>query len=153
MDQPRARDRPGIDHRIERPIVVGEPNRIERLAARLYANRGRHALFPYHFQRQRKYEGLGNRLNGERHGAVADFVDVAIDGDESNAEMCWISSLQLRDVVCDRTGIVRFEFFVAAGQELPQRRLGGVSGILDLEIGAGRTDNLGVHDIFLMQSH
>ena len=106
MDQPGARNRPGIDHRIERPVIVGEPDRIERLAAGLDADRRRHALLADHFQRQRKHKRLGNRLDGERHGAVADFVDVAIDGDESDAEMRRIGPLQLGDVVGDGPGIV-----------------------------------------------
>ena len=41
MDQPGAGDRAGIDHRVERPVVVGQPDRVERLAARLDADRGR----------------------------------------------------------------------------------------------------------------
>ena len=110
MDQPGAGNRPGIDHRIERPVVVGEPDRIERLAAGLDADRRRNPLFADHFQRQRKHERLGNRLDGERHRAVADFVDVAVDGDERDAEMRRIGPLQFGDIVGDGPGIVRPEF-------------------------------------------
>jgi hypothetical protein len=43
-------------------------------------------------------------LNGERYGAIADLVDVAINGDETDAEMRRIGALQLGDVIGDRTG-------------------------------------------------
>ena len=38
MDQAGTGDRAGIDHRVERPVVVGQPDRIERLATRLDAD-------------------------------------------------------------------------------------------------------------------
>ena len=123
MDQSGTGDRAGIDHRIERPVVVGQPDRIERLAARLDADRRRDALFADHFQRKREHERLGYRLDGERHGAVADFIDMAVDGDEADAEMRGIGPLQLGDIVGDRAGIVGSEFFVASGQKALERRL------------------------------
>ena len=83
----------------------------------LKADRCCNALFPHHFQCKRKHESLGNRLDGEGHGAIADFIDVAIDGDEAYPEMRRIRSLQLRDIVGDGAGIVAPEFFVAAGEE------------------------------------
>ena len=146
MDQAGTGDRAGIDHRVERPVVVGQPDRIERLAARLDADGRRHALFADHVQRQRKHEGLGDRLDGERHRAVADFIDMAVDGDERDAEMRGIGALQLGNVVGDRAGIVRLEFLVTAGQEMLQRRLVGVAGISGGEVGFGRANNLGVHN-------
>src|SRR5437867_7341905 len=57
-------------------------------------------------KRKRKHEGFRDRLNGERHGAVADLVDVAIDCDDANAEMRRIGALHLGDVIGDRFGMV-----------------------------------------------
>jgi hypothetical protein len=104
MNQPGTGDRAGIDHRVERPVVVGQADRIERLAARLDADRSGYALLADHVERTRKHEGFRNRLNGERYGAIADLVDVAINGDETDAEMRRIGALQLGDVIGDRTG-------------------------------------------------
>jgi hypothetical protein len=150
MDQSRARDRAGIDHRIERPVVVGEPDRVESLAAGLNADRGGDALLPDRLERKGKHEGLGDRLNGERHGAVAGFIDVAIDGDERDPELGRIGSLQLRDVVGNRTGIICFELLVAAGQKSLQRGLCGVSGISRLDGAADLKRYLGVHEFILI---
>ena len=130
MDQPGAGNRAGIDHRIERPVVVGEPDRIERLAARLDADRGRDPLLADHFQRQRKHERLGHRLDGERHRAVADFVDVAVDGDERDRRNAPDWPVAARG--CSRRRrpeLSALNSSVATGQELLQRRLCGVSGI------------------------
>ena len=103
MDQSGTGDRSGIDHRIEGFVVVGQPDRVERLAARLDADRRLDAFLSDEVQRQRENERLGNRLNGERHGAIADFVDVAVDGGESDAEMRWVGPLQLGNVIGERT--------------------------------------------------
>ena len=149
MDQPGTGDRAGIDHRVERPVVVGEADRIERLAAGLDADRSGYALLTHQVQRKRKHEGLRDRLNGERHGAIADLVDVAVDGDETDAEMRGIGALQLGNVIGDRAGIVRPEFLVTGGQEPLKRRLVGVTGISGGETAFGRTGNLGVHIITL----
>ena len=56
-------------------------------------------------------------MNGERHRAVADLIDMAIDGDEGDTKMRRIGALQLGDVIGDRTGIVRFEFLVTGSSE------------------------------------
>ena len=66
-------------------------------------------------------------MNGERHGAVADLIDIAINGDQSDPEMRRISSLQLRDVVGDRARLVFFELGVRSRQELLQRWLSSIS--------------------------
>jgi len=89
-------------------------------------------------------------LNGERHGAVADLVDIAIDGDESDPEMRRIGSLQLRDVVGNGAGIICFELLVAAGEKSLQRGLCGVSGISRLGSATGRKRYLGVHEFILI---
>ena len=146
MDQAGTGDRAGIDHRIERPVVVGQPDRIERLAARLDADRRRHAFFADQFERKRKHESLGDRLDGERHPAVADLVDMAVDGNERDAEMRGIGALQLGNVIGDRAEIVRFEFLVASLQKALERRLVGIAGISGDEIAFGGLANLGVHD-------
>ena len=70
--------------------------------------------------------------------AVADLVDVAVDGDETDAEMRGVGALQLGNVIGDRAGIIRFEFLVAAGQKALQRRLVGITGISEGEIAFGR---------------
>ena len=88
-------------------------------------------------------------MNGERHGAIADLVDVTVDGDETDAEMRRIGALKLGDVIGDRAGMVRSEFLVAGGQKPLKRRLVGVTGISAAEIAFGRTGNLGVHIITL----
>ena len=44
VDQAGAGDRAGIDHRIERPVVGVEPDRVEGVAARLDADHGLDAL-------------------------------------------------------------------------------------------------------------
>src|ERR1043165_2093834 len=99
MDQAGARDRAGIDHRIERTVVVGQPDRVESIAARLDTDRSRNALLTNQLQRQREHEGLRYRLNRKRHGAVAGFIDMAIDGDETDAKMGSVSLFELRNVV------------------------------------------------------
>ena len=147
MDQSRTGDRAGVDHRVERPVVVGEPDRIERLAARLDPNGGRHPLLTDHVERERKHEGLGYRLDGERYPAIADLVDVAVDGHEADAEMRGVGALQLRDIIGDRAGIIRSEFLVACAQKALQRRLVGIAGVYGGETGFGRAANLGVHII------
>jgi hypothetical protein len=149
MDQAGTGDRAGIDHRVERPVVVGQADRIERLAARLDADGRRHPLFTDHVERKREHEGFGDRLNGERHRAVADLINVAIDGDEGDTEMLRIGALQLGNVIGDRTGIVRFEFFVTARQKVLERRLIGITGISGGETALGRANNLSVHVITL----
>ena len=129
MDQSGTGDRAGIDHRVERPVVVGQPDRIERLAARLDADRRRNALLADHVERKRKHEGLGDRLDGERHRAVADLIDMAVDGDESDAEMRGVGALQFGNVIGDRAGMIRSEFLVTAVQKALERRLVGIAGI------------------------
>ena len=79
--------------------------------------------------------------------AVADLINVAVDGDESDAEMRGIGALQLGNVIGDRAGIVRFEFLVTARQKVLERRLVGIAGISGGETAFGRAANLGVHII------
>ena len=50
---------------------------------------------------KRKHERLRDGLDGERHGAVADLVDMTVDGDQRDTEMRRVCSLQLGNVVGD----------------------------------------------------
>jgi hypothetical protein len=77
---------------------------------------------------------------------------MAIDGDETDSEMRGIRPLQLGDIVSDSTGILRPEFFVAAGQESLQWGFRGVTAISRQGIGTNRTDYLGIHYRFLIRS-
>jgi hypothetical protein len=122
---------------------------LKRLPARLHADRRSHALLADHVERQREYEGFGHGLNGERHGAVADLVDMAIDGDQADAEMRWVGALQFGDIIRYCTGIIRFEAIVTAGQETLERRFVSIAGISGGEITNGGASNLGVHIITL----
>jgi hypothetical protein len=139
MDQPGTGDRARIDHRIERLVVVGQPDRIERLAAGLDADRRRDTLLPDEVKRQRENERLGDGLNGERHGAIADLVDMPVDGDERDPEMRRVGPLQLGNIVGERARMISFEFLVAAVQEALERRLSGISSISGGGIGHSRT--------------
>lgn len=122
VDQSGAGDRAGIDHRIVGPVIGAKPDRVEGIAARFDADDRLDFVGAQHFQRQGKDEGLGDRLNGEWHGAVADFVDVAVDSGEADAEMRRIGLLQLRNVVGHRATMIAFEFRVALDQKAAQRR-------------------------------
>src|ERR1700731_1307302 len=62
--------------------IRAQPDRVEGVAARFDPDHRLHPLGAEHFQRQRKDEGFGDRLDGEGNGAVADFVDGAVDGGE-----------------------------------------------------------------------
>src|SRR5664280_883209 len=99
VDQARAGDRPGVDHRIEWPVVRGQADGVERLAAWLYSDLGFDPLRADKVQRQREDEGLRDGLDGEFDRAVAGLVDVAVDGREADAEMRRIGLAQFRDVI------------------------------------------------------
>src|ERR1017187_6743171 len=105
VDQARAGDRPGVDHRIEWPVVRGQTDGIERLAAWLDSDLGFDPLGADNLQRQREDEGLRDRLDGEFDRAVAGLVAVAVDGREADAEMRWIGFAQFRDVIGRRAAI------------------------------------------------
>ena len=78
LDQAGAGDRPGIDHRIERPVVAGEPDRIEGVAGGLDADR-----FPDPLRAP--VSSASANTNGleidwmVKASAVADFVDMAVE--------------------------------------------------------------------------
>ena len=60
MDQARAGNRTGIDHRVVRAIVGTQTDRIKRIAARLDADHALNPLRAEQLYRQRKHEGLGD---------------------------------------------------------------------------------------------
>ena len=122
VDQPGTGDGAGIDHRIERPVVWPQPDRVKRIAARLDADHGLDLLGAKQFQGQREDEGLGDRLDGEKHVAVADLVDVAVDGRQADAEMVRIGLFQLGNIVGERAAIVVLQLRMTTDQEPMQRR-------------------------------
>src|SRR5262245_50651964 len=69
---------------------------------------------------------------------------MAVDGDETDAEMRRIGPQQLGNVVGDSARIVRPELLVAIAQEAPQRCLDGISGRSGRAVCTGRTN---VHDL------
>ncbi len=122
VDQARAGNRSGVDHRIERPIVGVEADRIERFTARLDADLGFDALLPEQLQRQREHESLRDRLDGEFDRGVAGLVDMAVDGREADTEMRRIGLAELRDVVGNRALVVAAIGVEAVFQEVAERR-------------------------------
>ncbi len=100
-----------------------QPDRIERIAARLDADHGLDPFGADRFERQRKHEGLRDRLDRERHGGVADFVDVAIHGCERDPEMARVGLLQFRDVIGNRAATLVCERRMRLREKL-QKRVG-----------------------------
>ncbi len=90
VNQTGAGNRAGIHHRIERLVVRREADRVEGFAARLNTDGRFDALRPEQVERESKHESFRDRLDREGHVAVADFVDVAVDGGDADAEMCGI---------------------------------------------------------------
>lgn len=117
MDQTGTGDGPGIDHRIERPVVGPQPDRVERIAARFDADHSLDFLGAEQLQRECEDESLGDRLDGEKNAAVADLVDMAVDGRQADAEMVRIGLFQLGNVVGERTAIVLLQLRMTADQE------------------------------------
>src|SRR5689334_14862458 len=87
VHKPGAGNRAGIDHGIERLVVRAKAYRVERVAARLDADRGFEPLRAHRLQCEREYERLGDRLDREGYGAFANLIDVAIERRERDAEM------------------------------------------------------------------
>src|SRR5437660_6448659 len=74
------------------------------------------------------------------------------DGNERETEMRRIGALQLGNVVGDRTGMIRFEFLVAAVEKALERRLRRITGISGRNIDQARASNLSVHVVTLNTS-
>src|SRR6266702_1869786 len=71
------------------------------------------------------------------------------DGSTRNRRSRRIGALQLGNVVGDRTGMIRFEFLVAAVQKALERRLRGIAGVSGRDIDKARANYLGVHVVTL----
>jgi hypothetical protein len=132
-DQPDAGDRACIDHRVEGPIVRAQADGIERIAARLHANDGFDPFRAELIEGEREYERLRNRLDGELHGAVADFVDEPVDCRGGNAEMIRIGKCQFGNVGSDLAAIILREISVAV-RARNRARGSSVEGIGDWSI-------------------
>lgn len=95
---------------------------------------------------QREHERLGHRLNRERHGAVADLVDMAFDGDERDAEIRRVGSLQDGNIIGDRAGIVA----LILRNSWSGSAAAAVDGIsAGPGVGGGRQDALGVQSVLV----
>ncbi|MEY9184102.1 hypothetical protein ABIA41_005537 [Bradyrhizobium sp. USDA 313] len=101
VDQAGAGDRAGIDHRVERMVLGIEPDRVEGIAGGLHADRALDAAGTEQVQRQCEHEWLGHRLDCERHPAVADFIDMAVQGRQADAKISRIGFAQFWNVVGD----------------------------------------------------
>ncbi len=117
VDQAGAGDGAGVDHRIEWMVVGVEPDRVEGLARGFDADRAFHPRRAQRIQRQRKHERLRHRLDGEGGPGVADFVDVAVDGDEADAELTGVGLAKLRNIVGHGAAGFSQKFGVAVAQE------------------------------------
>jgi hypothetical protein len=90
---------PGVDHRIERAVAaLVEHDRIERVAARLDADLAEDKILSVVFEREAVDERLRDRLDSKQIARVAGLVDLAVGGDERDAESIRIGLGQLRDV-------------------------------------------------------
>jgi hypothetical protein len=133
MDQPGACDCAGIDHRIEGMVVGIEADRVEGVAGRLDADRTFHPFGAERIQRQREYERFRHRLDREGDAAIADLIDMAVDGGEADAEMRRIGLAQFRNVVGDVAGVLGDKVLIATLEEPQQRRFGAgpLIGVMD----------------------
>ena len=106
MDQSGAGNSAGIDHGVKGPVVNAQPNGVEGISARLNADRGCDPVWADKFERERKRKGFGDRLDRERHGGVADRIDMAIDRRERDAEMARIGPEQLGYIIGKRATLL-----------------------------------------------
>ncbi len=98
-------------------MVFGiEPDRIEGIARGLDADRALDPFGAERIQRQREHERLRHRLDGEGNPAVADLVDMAVDGGEADAEMIGVGLAQFRNVVGDRAAVLGRKLGMAASR-------------------------------------
>ena len=99
---------PGVHERIERPVrLFVEHDRVERLAGRLDADFLEHRFAAMVFERQAEHERLRHRLNAEQLLVIADVEDLAVDGDDGNAEPIRVGQRQLGNVVGDFAVVAR----------------------------------------------
>ena len=107
LDQRGGDDRAGVDHRVERYARARlQGDRVERLAAGLDVDVLTHSLFPDRLQGEGESERLGDRLDRELLAGVADFIDGATGGHDTDAEQVRVGRAELGDVRSDFTGRV-----------------------------------------------
>jgi hypothetical protein len=93
------RDRPGVDHRVERP--VGEPvklDRVEGVTARFDTDELEHFVRAEFIHRQAVGEWLRNRLDGERPVAVARLEYLTTGGRHTHAKFVGTGPAQFGNV-------------------------------------------------------
>ena len=122
-DQAGARDRAGIDHRVEGPIVRTQPDGVEGIAARLDSHDRFDPLGADRLQRQGKHKRLGDRLDREFDSAVADLVHVTIDRRDGDAEVRRVGERELGNVRGDLAALVPGILRMAAREEAGEREL------------------------------
>ncbi len=128
-DQARHSDCTSIDHGIQWRTGLGiEADRIEGLPARLDAHLAQDALAASIRQSRGVNCRLGHRLHRELAIVVADLIDIAVGGDDADAECIRIGLGELGDVVGYRAGGEASIFFVQRIQVLLEREYGGIHG-------------------------
>ena len=122
-DQPGGRNRTSVDHRIEGRTGLGiEADRVERFSAGFDTDLAQDGAASSVGQRGGVDRGLGDRLDGEWHLAIAHRIGIAVRGDDANAEPVGIGLGELRDIGGDCAGVHRPVFFMERGEVALQRQ-------------------------------
>ena len=122
MNERRARNGAGIDHRVIGAVIGSQAYRIECVAAGLDADNCFHFIGAEGLQSQRKDEWLGNGLDGKGHRAIPDLIDVTVDRREAYAEVVRVSLFQFWNVIGYRASVVVAKSGMTIGQKLMERR-------------------------------
>src|SRR5258708_4716339 len=94
-----ARNRAGIDHRIERTSRTRvETYRVEGITRWLDADSAKHVIFAIVGERHAIHERLRDRLNGEGLAGLANLIYVSIAGRDTDPKPILVSQRQLRNV-------------------------------------------------------
>ena len=124
-NQPRGRNRAGIDHRVAGATCLRfEADRVERIACRLDTHLFQHWCPPVVLQRQPVHERLRNRLDRERQLGITHLVDRAVRGHQADAEPVRIRLCQLRDVGRHSAFIHAQQRFIQLPQKIEDGRCG-----------------------------
>ena len=119
----RGRDGARVDHRVEGHAGAGrQGDRVERLARRLDADPGADGILAQVVEHEAVGERLGDRLDRERHGRVADRAHPAIEGHGGDPEPRRVGAAELGDVGRDRAVGRPSMAIVDAGEVAAQRR-------------------------------
>ena len=98
--QRRCSDCPGIDHRIERPVVaLIENDRVESLPGGLDTDLAQYRVPAVILKRQPVDHRLGDRLDREQGVVIAHLVDKPIGGGEGDGELIGGNFGQLGNIV------------------------------------------------------